>query len=122
MYAVQPPRWCLENSVSVDVVVGPAAPVNRHPGGVSLGVEGSGGGVGLIRVDGDGRVALGLEVGTPWLVSLVPVAAHLGVIPAWQKIIQNLVIALCTVQHDQNGLFDTRPRDREQEAGRQTHS
>jgi hypothetical protein len=32
-------------------------------------------------VDGDGRVALRLEVGAPGLVGLVPVAAHGGVVP-----------------------------------------
>lgn len=33
-------------------------------------------------MDGDSGVALALKVSTPWLVSLVPVATHLGVIPA----------------------------------------
>jgi hypothetical protein len=65
----------------VDVVVGPGVPVNGNPGGVSLGVEGAGGGVRLIGVDGHGGVAVGLEVGAPGLVGLVPVAGGLGVVP-----------------------------------------
>ena len=73
--------YCLVHTVAVDVVVGPGGPVNGNPGGVGLGVEGAGGGVRLIGVDGDGRVALRLEVGTPGLVGLVPVAAHGGVVP-----------------------------------------
>ena len=74
--------YCLVHTVAVDVVVGPGGPVNGNPGGVGLGVEGAGGGVRLIGVDGDGRVALRLEVGAPGLVGLVPVAAHGGVVPA----------------------------------------
>jgi hypothetical protein len=73
--------YCLVHTVAVDVVVGPGGPVNGHPGGVGLGVEGAGGGVRLVRVDGDSGVALGLEVRAPGLVSLVPVAAHGGVVP-----------------------------------------
>jgi hypothetical protein len=73
---------CLVDTVAVDVVVGPGGPVNGHPGGVGLGVEGARGGVGLVRVDGHCGVPLSLEVGAPGLVGLVPVAAHGGVIPA----------------------------------------
>ena len=65
----------------MDVVVGPGVPVNGNPGGVGLGVEGAGGGVRLIGVDGHGGVAVGLEVGAPGLVGLVPVAGGLGVVP-----------------------------------------
>ena len=68
-------------SVAVDVVVGPGGPVNGNPGSVGLGVEGARGRVGLVGVDGDGWVALSLKVGTPRLVSLVPVSSHGGVIP-----------------------------------------
>jgi hypothetical protein len=38
----------LVDAVSVHVVVGPGGPVNGNPGGVGLGVEGAGGGVGLV--------------------------------------------------------------------------
>jgi len=70
----------------VDVVVGPRRPVGGHPGGVRLGVEGTGRGVRLVGVNGHRGVALGLEVRAPWLVSLVPVAAHGGVVPADSKV------------------------------------
>eukprot|EP00285_Hemiselmis_virescens_P002237 CAMPEP_0173415958 /NCGR_PEP_ID=MMETSP1356-20130122/85129_1 /TAXON_ID=77927 ORGANISM="Hemiselmis virescens, Strain PCC157" /NCGR_SAMPLE_ID=MMETSP1356 /ASSEMBLY_ACC=CAM_ASM_000847 /LENGTH=146 /DNA_ID=CAMNT_0014378247 /DNA_START=271 /DNA_END=712 /DNA_ORIENTATION=+ len=70
----------LVDAVSVDVVVGPRGPVDGHPRGVRLGVERARGGVRLVGVDGHRGVALTLEVRAPGLVSLVPVAAHAGVI------------------------------------------
>ena len=62
------------------VVVGPAGPVNGDPGGVSLGVEGARGSIGLVGVDGNSRVSIGLEESAPGLVGLVPVARCLGVV------------------------------------------
>ena len=47
---------------------------------MGLGVEGSGGGIRLVGVDGHSRVAIGLEERAPWLVGLVPVAGGLGVV------------------------------------------
>ena len=70
----------------MDVVVRPAAPVNRGPGGGRLRVEGARRGVVLVRVDGNSRVALGLEVCAPRLVSLEPVAALLGVVPVGKSV------------------------------------
>jgi len=64
------------------LTVGPRVPVGGHPGGVSLRVEGTGRGVGLVGGHGLGGVAVGLEVRSPGLVSLVPVAGGLGVVPA----------------------------------------
>jgi hypothetical protein len=66
----------------VHVVVGPAAPVNRGPGGLGLRVEGARRGIVLVRVDGHSRVALGLEVSAPRLIGLEPVATELGVVAA----------------------------------------
>ena len=63
------------------LTVGPGVPVNGHPGGVGLGVEGAGRGVRLVGGHGHGGVAVGLEVGAPGLVGLVPVAGGLGVVP-----------------------------------------
>lgn len=82
--------YCLVHTIAVDVVVGPRRPVGGHPGGVGLGVEGSGGGIRLVGVDGHRGVALGLEVRAPGLVSLVPVAAHGGVVPAKYKTSQSV--------------------------------
>ena len=75
----------LVNAVAVDVVVRPGAPVNRGPGGGRLRVEGARRGIVLVRVDGDSRVALGLEVSAPRLVGLEPVATELGVIADKQR-------------------------------------
>ena len=71
----------LVNAVAVDVVVRPGAPVNRGPGSGRLRVEGARRGIVLVRVDGDSRVALGLEVSAPRLVGLEPVATSRGVVP-----------------------------------------
>ena len=86
--------YCLVHTVAVDVVVGPGGPVNGNPGGVGLGVEGAGGGVGLIGVDGHGGVAVGLEVGAPGLVGLVPVAGGLGVVPDGSTYRVNMLVLL----------------------------
>ena len=86
--------YCLVHTVAVDVVVGPGGPVNGNPGGVGLGVEGAGGGVRLIGVDGHGGVAVGLEVGAPGLVGLVPVAGGLGVVPDDVTYRVNLLVLL----------------------------
>ncbi len=65
----------------MDVVVRPGAPVSGDPGGLSLRVEGSRGGIVLVRVDGNSRVAVSLQESSPRLISLVPVASGLGIEP-----------------------------------------
>ena len=50
---------------------------------MGLGIEGAGGRVGLVGVDGHSRVAVGLEERTPGLIGLVPVARGRGIVPAY---------------------------------------
>ena len=76
----------LVDAVAVHVVVRPRVPVNGHPGCVGLGVEGAGGGVGLVGGDSHGGVAVSLEVRAPGLVGLVPVAGGSGVVPAMNSV------------------------------------
>lgn len=71
----------LVDAVAVHVVVRPRGIVDRGPGGLSLRVERARGSIILVRVDGDSRVALGLQVRAPGLVGLEPVAASSSVVP-----------------------------------------
>ena len=100
---------CLVDAVAVDVVVRPGAPVNRGPGGGSLRVEGARRGVVLVRVDGNSRVALGLEVSAPRLVSLEPVATEAGVVPAQQQKIRLLCCLFSDIdQYEPSEVFCSR--------------